>query len=414
MISTGLRPFLITFLLLLSSGGNPLFAYSVFSESDSQGIILPDTVALELPSPQSPADSISSSSTPPHSSIHIAQDTPEDYDPDRNWWHLLKKRKLNMADTTVQYPRFLQFCVNIYNWADKTFNSYDPEYVVGTGKRWKARVVCDNWSDYYSMRFDKKMSMRMLSDLISNVGPYLQYMAVSVGYSYNLNHAISGNPIRHKRMDFGFNCARFNIDLYYITNSGTQLRQFNSYKGKKVFKSYFPGVDLSTFGVDAYYFLNNRKYSQGAAYNFSKIQKKSAGSFIVGFTYSNQDISLDFSTLDPTIKEYFTLSSYFYKFHYNNYCLILGYGYNFVLNPHLLFNITIMPNIGFNHCYEDSTEGAVTMFSLSGKGRLSLTYNLKNFFAGLSAKADSHWYNTTSYSLFNSIFTFSASAGIRF
>lgn len=337
------------------------------------------------------------------------------WDPDRNWWHLFKKGKLAMKDTTVEYPGFIKFCVDVYNWADKTFNSYDPEYVVGTGKRWKARIISDNWTDYYSMRFDDKMSMRMMNDVTSNLGPSLQYMAVSIGYSLNLNHAIFGTPINNKRWDFGFNCARFNLDLYYIKNTGgTQLRQFDSYRGKKFFKSYFPGVNLCNFGFDIYYFFNNRKYSQGAAYNFSKIQKRNAGSFILGFSYANQDISMDFSTLDKDLLKYYTLDSYFYKFHYNNYCILLGYGYNVVCNPHLLFNVTLMPAFGFNHCYEDSAEGNATLLSINTKGKISLTYNLKNFFAGICCKADGHLYSSDRYNLFNAIFTASASAGIRF
>lgn len=47
----------------------------------------------------------------------------------RNWLHLIKKGELDMKDTTVQYPRFLKFCVGVYNWADRVFNSYDTTYV---------------------------------------------------------------------------------------------------------------------------------------------------------------------------------------------------------------------------------------------------------------------------------------------
>ncbi len=381
-----------------------LLSLSAFADSDIEYSADSDSLSAAHPS-LLPA--ITPDSNPSLSSV--------DADTNRNWWHLLKKNKLDLKDSTVQYPRFVKLCVDIYNWADKAFNSYDPEYVEGTGKRWKARIISDNWSDYYAMHLNKDMSMRMLSDLTSNLGPYVQYMAVSVGYSANLNHLISHNPVANKRMDFGFNCARFNLELYYLQNTGgTQLRQFNSYKGKKLFKSFFPGVDLYTFGLDIYYFFNNKKYSQGAAYNFSKIQKRSAGSFMLGFSYSNQDISLDFSTLDSEILKYYTLSTYFLKFHYNNYCVLFGYGHNFVLNPHLLFNVSLMPSAGVNHCYEDSAEGSSTMFSFNVKGRVSMTYNLKNFFAGISSKIDGHLYNTSHYSLFNAIMTLSASAGIRF
>ena len=63
------------------------------------------------------------------------------------WWNRLRHGTLQMNDTSVIYPRFLGFCVNVYNWADRAFNYYDPDYVQGTGRRWKARLVNENWLD---------------------------------------------------------------------------------------------------------------------------------------------------------------------------------------------------------------------------------------------------------------------------
>lgn len=139
---------------------------------------------------------------------------PTDSIESRDWWNLLKKGQLNLADTTVIYPRFLGFCVNVYNWADKTFNSYDTDYVTGTGRRWKARVVSDNWVDSYYLNIEKKMPVRMMSDLYCNAGAYIQYMAVSVGYSLDMSNIIGNKPSNHKKLEFGFNCARFNAEFH--------------------------------------------------------------------------------------------------------------------------------------------------------------------------------------------------------
>lgn len=337
------------------------------------------------------------------------------YRAEHNWINLARRRALYTSDTTVIYPRFIDFCMRVYRWADHAFNSYNPEYVEGTGKRWKARLAFDNWVDSYSMHFPGNMNMRMMSDIYANAGAYIQYMAVSVGYSANLNHMFGGDPIDRKRLEFGFNCARFNLDVYYTENNGgTYMRTFGDYKNGHIFKNYFPGLELHSFNVDLYYFLNNKKYSQGAAYNNSKIQKRSAGSFIFGLSYSNLDISLDFSTLDPILLPYFTMQTYFMKFHYYNYCLLFGYGHNFVLNKHFLFNITALPSIGVNHCYEDSAEGSGNLLSLNIKGRMSLTYNYRNLYAGLIAKMDGNWYHSNKISFFNSIENAQINVGIRF
>ncbi|MDE5807234.1 MAG: DUF4421 domain-containing protein, partial [Muribaculaceae bacterium] len=208
---------------------------------------------------------------------------PEQNDSNRNWWYLLRHGRLNTADTTVQYPKFLNFCMKVYRWADKAFNSYDTTYVVGTGRRWKARLLCDNWMDSYYINPGKKIPIRMMSNPYVNIGAYLQYMAVSIGYSVDINNLIGNNPANHQKIEYTFNCARFNIEGHIWKNTGgTYIRTFGGYNNGHLIKRYFDGVKLQDFEVYGYYFLNNRKFSMGAAYNFSKFQLKSAGSAVIG------------------------------------------------------------------------------------------------------------------------------------
>lgn len=333
----------------------------------------------------------------------------------RNWWYLLKKGKLNIADTTVEYPKFLGFCVNVYNWADKTFNSYDPDYVVGTGRRWKARVVSDNWVDSYYLNIGKNMPIRMMSDIYCNAGAYLQYMAVSIGYSLDMSNVIGNKPSNHKKLEFNFNCARFNIEGHYWENTGgTFIRTFGDFNRGHLIKKEFPGVMQKTIGINGYFFFNNRKFAMGAAYNFSKFQKRSAGSAIIGFNYNNLDITMDLSQIPAELKPYLNIDPHQYKFHYNSYCLMGGYSFNWVLNPHFLFNISAFPGLGYTRAYEDSAEKGAGLFAITLKGQSSLTYNLGDFFVCAVAKLDGNWYNSSSFSLFSSVENAQLSVGVRF
>ena len=335
-------------------------------------------------------------------------------DKNRNWWHLAWKGKLNMKDTTVQYPRFIKFCVDVYNWGDRTFNSYDTTYVVGTGKRWKTRVGFDMWTDSYNMHL-KKLPITLISDPYSTAAVYLQYMAVGINYGVDLNNLMFNKPVNHSKYEFSFNCARFNLDLALNkTTGGSYIRTLGDYRRGHLIKEYMSGVAMTDFTGDIYYYFNNRKYANGAAYNFSKIQKKSAGSAILGFSFSYQDIMLDFSTLPQNLKQYYTYDEENFKFHYYNYCLLFGYGYNWVLNRHLLYNVSVMPSIGVIHCFEDSHDGKTKLLSMNIKGRMSLTYNLGDFFTCLIVKADGHWYKTGQLSVFSAIESASLSVGVRF
>lgn len=335
----------------------------------------------------------------------------------RWWWTLLKEHKLSMQDTTVVWPKFLQFCVNVYNWGDRTFNSYDPEYVIGTGKRWKVRLVSDNWLDTYALRLPQGIRTTMSSDVYANLGAYIQYMAVSIGSSYDIEKLFKKKEPSHKKYEFGFICALFNAELYYHENrGGVNIRRWDNEKeNNKLMKEYFPGVSMYTLGFDAYYFFNNKKYSQGAAYNFAKYQLKSQGSFMAGISITNQKLNFDFSKLPDNLKEKLPEADVTkYYFHYNSYAILGGYGYNWVIVPKLLFNATIMPSIGFSHYYEDSLEGNKYLLSLNIQGKISLTYNLGNYFFGLFGNMKGHYYKQGSMSLFSSIENFSAYVGLRF
>lgn len=339
----------------------------------------------------------------------------EPQDENRNWWYLLKKGKLNLSDPTVEYPKFLRFVVNVYNWGDHFFNGFDPEWVQGTGHRWKARLVNENWADSYALRFrNSDVNMRMLSALNVNLGAYLQYMAVSVGYSLDMNTIFGGKKTDHTRFETNFNCALFNFDLTYTHNSGTYIRQFMGYNNDRLIRSDFPGVTANNLGVTLYYFLNNKRYSQGAAYNFSRFQRKSAGSWIFGLTYTYLDINMNFATLAPELKPLYTFPSEKLRLHYNSYCALFGYGYNWVIHPKWLVNATVMPSLGFNHCYEDSSDGSGNQFALNIHGRVSLTYNHRSLFASLIGRLSGNWYISRNLSLFNAIEYFSLNFGVRF
>lgn len=331
------------------------------------------------------------------------------------WINRIKQRNLDMKDSTVIYPRFIQFCVDVYNWGDRTFNSYDDNYVEGTGHKWKAMVRSDDWSDSYAMNFNHKMPVWMLSDVYYNAGFYVSYMAVSIGYTLDLSHIIGNRPALHKKLDFNFTCARFTLDAYYSENTGgTVIRSFGDYNNGHVCKVQFPGVKFRSYGADLYYFLNNRKYSQGAVYNFSKIQKKSAGSVIVGLTYSNHKVDIDFNHLPDILEPYYTLDNRKYKFHYNDYCFLIGYGHNFVVGKHVIFNVSALPSVGYKRSRPDCVGGMSTLFSMNYKGKVGMVYNIGDFFLGVSAKIDGHWFLNSQYSLFSSIINFGATAGVRF
>ena len=56
------------------------------------------------------------------------------------WYKQLLANNFNINDQRIHYPKFAKFCVDVYNWGDRTFNTSDTTYVVGTGKNWKVML----------------------------------------------------------------------------------------------------------------------------------------------------------------------------------------------------------------------------------------------------------------------------------
>ena len=333
-----------------------------------------------------------------------------------NWWiNRIKAHDYNIYDPTITYPKFLDFCVRVYRWGDHTFNTYDNDYVLPTGKNWKFMLRSVNWTDSYSMHFRPNIPVRMISNVYASIGAHLSFMAVSVGYSVNLSKLLGYENGIQKRFDFNFNTALFTVDAYYNYNDGgSVIRRFGDYHEGKWIHVPFPNLKLEDYGVDAYYFLNNKRYSQGSVYNFSKYQLKSQGSWIFGLSIAHNSIKMDFSGLSQQMQSYLPNERRQYNFIYNDFSLLAGYGFNWVLGHNWVYNITAMPTVGLKHTFPESIEGSKTRLSLGIRGKTGIVYNVRNFFFGIEGDLKGQWHINPGFYFFNSILTFGGNAGIRF
>ena len=341
----------------------------------------------------------------------------EPYDTTRNsgyWWRALKHGKVNFKDSTMGYPKFVMFCYKTYVWGDRTFNSYDSAYVQATGKNWKLILKSDNWVDSYIGHPFKDVNLIMNSNLVSNIGVSLSFMAVSVGYSVNVSNLIHGSNQSNK-VDFSFTCARFTADAYYWENSNqTNVTYTDKSMSDERFKFKQSGISRKAMGVTAYYFFNNRRYAQAAAYCFSKYQKRNAGSWLAGISLQHFDVKFDLEQLPEEAHYYVPTQEDAPRILYNDYCVLFGYGYNWVLGRKWLLNITGTPYIGYRYNHFHHDDHMASAVSLNLRLRSAAVYNHKNFFMGFQGFADHHRYKTKNSRLVNSTLNFTALVGIRF
>lgn len=323
-------------------------------------------------------------------------------------------------DSIAAWGKFPKFCIGVYRWGDKFFNTYDTTYVEGTGMKFNVKLTADSWLDYYrfvlpndnGVKFDNRF-IDLISRPSTSVGVHLTYLAVSIGYDINLSSLFHGVKVGRQRYQFGFNCALFGFEAYKeINNVGTRMTRFGARKHLDI---PYDGMHSDSWGLDLYYFFNNKRYSQAAAFSYSRIQKKSQGSWYVGLSVYSQNYDFDFSNLEEPYKSMLPTeweNNHFIT-HTQNYGIRFGYGYNWVFAKHWLLAATISPTVGLKHGFTNSSIKK-TSFSLYNRAKISLVWNGGRWFAGVIGSADTAVVSDRQTTFLGNNISIAAAAGWRF
>lgn len=331
------------------------------------------------------------------------------------WFSALKQGKFNPESDTITYPKTIKWGWRTFKKVKKAINEYDSSYVKGFGRKLKVSVKGNCWFDNYDCRIDDTQ-LRFYSSSTNSVGAYVSIIGISVGYQLGFDQ-IRGVRPRSKKFNIGFTCARFSLEYYRIINSGDMDVTIDFGDNDKVRLNDFPGIVRRSWGIDAYYYFNNKHYASSAAYSNSLRQLRSAGSLFAGLSVSHQSFSADPKRLPAEVfgegtevsDEEETL------FNYTDYSVNVGYGYNWVLGRHFLLNATMLIYTGVKYAHAKSqTDGGNTFWAINGKPRIGIAYNSDRFFASLQGNINSHFFNTGSNRFRSTIYDFSLIAGVRF
>ena len=182
----------------------------------------------------------------------------------------------------------------------------------------------------------------------SSVGFWVGYRGTGFSYSKSLTK----NAGRYysfgstgAKYGFNFRLRRFNTqDAKFSTTDYEDGRQ-TGVQYDSVVKMPSP-VWIRSVYVNGYYVFNGRRYSQAAAYNQSVVQRRSAGSLLVGATWYQS--SFDYADMRNVVFMIIGHGIYRAKVHQAN--LGVGYGYNWVPLRGLVVNVMAMPTVSlYNH-----------------------------------------------------------------
>lgn len=368
-----------------------------------------DDISLRMNNVASRLDSVASYMD----SLSVARDT----DKLRYWESVIFRHGWSINDTSIVYPPVLDFGFKAYRWLNHAFNYYDTAYVVNpgktSGKKWKIMLKNNNWLDFYSGHLSEWRSyVQLNSDVTSLFGFQICGMGLSVSYMFNVRDLLAGKFIHNRRLQFSMTTSRFFVEGYYRKNdeSTVHIYRLGPWEGDQIFS----GLKRESYGLDAYYIFNHTHYSQAAAYSFSKYQKRSSGSLLGGIYLSHQDIVMDMSKLPNEMIKYLPDEMTDYRFRYRDIGVMVGYGYSWVFHHGWLYNITVVPSIGYRHSFPNSIEGKRSLLSTNLNGRMALVRTAGNFFYALTLSHEGHWYQSKMHSFYNSYNNLELTAGFRF
>ena len=176
----------------------------------------------------------------------------------------------------------------------------------------------------------------------SSIGFWVGYRGTGFSYSKSLTknagryYSISSTGAKY---GFNFRLRRFNTQDAKFSATDYENGQTT---GKYDTDVKMPSpVWIRSVYINGYYVFNGRRYSQAAAYNQSVIQRRSAGSFLVGATWYQS--SFDYADIKNVLFMIIGHGIYRAKVHQAN--IGVGYGYNWVPLRGLVVNVMAMPTV---------------------------------------------------------------------
>jgi hypothetical protein len=201
----------------------------------------------------------------------------------------------------------------------------------------------ESWGlDLTGLHFD--WLMKLEQPMSTSVGVWVGYRGLGIGYSQSLTKH-SG---RYFSLSSTGSCYGVTLSVRSFETDDLSTRINLSYIDENYserddnYDSYAP-IKVNTLFLDGYYVFNGKRYSQAAAYNQSVIQRRSAGSFLLGLSWYQSSIDLS-NKLNGDI---ILASNHIGKIKVHQGNIGFGYGYNWVPARNWLMNVMVMPTVAF-------------------------------------------------------------------
>ena len=347
-------------------------------------------------------------------------------------WQCLDSVKWQRPDTTRRKRRYQQ---NAGEKKKDTMNDVDTNYI--EPQRYNFTVMVQNTNNFevYVLNSQQEHHLTLAPEPTMSIGPYAGWRWIFLGYTIDIKHPFFNNSEqKRKEFDLSLYSARVGIDLYYRkTGQDFKIRRFSM--GDNIDTAplngmEFDGVESKLKGFNIYYIFNHRRFSYPAAFSQSTVQRKSAGSPIIGIGYTRHKLRVDWPEFYRLVFNNLKMKTKYEdvegslkpeKIRYTNIAVSGGYAYNYVFARNWLLAGSATIGLAYKH---NSGKIVEENFSLSriisnnidinATVRLGLVWNNMKWYVGSSAIMHAFNYHDNGLSTSNLFGNVNVYAGMNF
>jgi len=210
------------------------------------------------------------------------------------------------------------------------------------------------------------------------------YQGVSAGLAINPASLLGRKNDYELNFNIFNNRYSFDITYQHVKTLSGEIERNGTYHLEEDY------VNMRMFSMAGYYIFNYRRFSYPAAFTQSFIQRRSAGSWLAGFSYQAGSIKSN-----DDIPDYIPRA----RINVGHFGIGGGYAYNFIVGDKWLFHLSALPTLVFYNRSDITLDGEKkevhTKFpDMIFNERLAIVYNFSTrYFAGMNLVVNNTLFN---------------------
>ncbi len=296
-----------------------------------------------------------------------------------------------------------------------------------------------NTYEVYRLSSSKEQSITFAPEATVRIGPYFGWRWIFLGYTLDIKHLDFWNKNNNPRQEYDLSLysSMLGLDIYYRkTGNDYKIRQL--YLGKDINTDAIRGTDFggltSTIkGFNLYYIFNHRRFSYPAAFSQSTIQRRSAGSPLLGIGYTQHSLDVNWGELNRVIRVIsnrlgnqvpanpIDSTLMFSEIKYTDISISGGYAYNWVFARNWVLAGSLSLALAYKSSKGDVTQRSFSIndfkfnnINIDGIGRFGVVWNNSKWYVGMSTILHAYNYRRSNFSTNNFFGSINLYAGFNF